>query len=254
MGVHFRGRGVQKTGHRFPHNVQPFGVQALEGFHGMRGADVNRVERHAELVGNHPIGIDLDTFGPLRTGLGPGRELIGAAHFAQAIDQDAADMRVFGMNFGKGRRATVGQLLARRMKERGRDAVRVHAKGFGLRAGIAGKEFIRNPTLGGHGRDLGDLIERVDHAGHFEIAPGMIGAALDGLVKQVQHGVLANQGRGGNCRDSTDQTILGVAQEIFDHGIIAKAVRDAEVDMGVKRPGEQDFALNVDLTLGLTQA
>ena len=82
----------------------------------------------------------------------------------------------------------------------------------------------------------------------------MIGAALDGLVKQVQHGVLANQGSGGNGRDSADQTVLGVAQEIFDHGIIAKAVRDAEMDMGVKRPREQDFTLNVDFTLGLPES
>ena len=158
------------------------------------------------------------------------------------------------MNLGKGRGPAVGQLLARRMKERGRDTIRIHAKGFGLRAGITGKEFIRHPALCSHGRDLGDLIERVDHAGHLEIAPGMIGAALDSLVKQVQHRIFAYQGGGGNCRDSADQAILGVAQEIFDHGLIAKAVRDAEVDMGVKRPREQDFALNVDFALGLTEA
>ena len=220
----------------------------------MRGADMDRVDWDAQLVGNHPIGIDLDTFGPLRTGLGPGRELVGSAHFAQAIDQDATDVRVFGMNLGKGRGPTVGQLLTRRVKERGCDAVRVHAKGFGLRAGITGKEFIRYAALCGHGRDLGDLIERVDHAGHLEIAPGMIGAALDSLVKQVQHRILADQGSGGNRRDSADQTILGVAQEIFDHGLIAKTVRNAEVDVGVKRPREQDFALNVDFAFGLTQA
>ena len=82
----------------------------------------------------------------------------------------------------------------------------------------------------------------------------MIGAALDSLVKQVQHRILADQGRGGNRRDSADQTILGVAQEIFDHGLIAKTVRNAEVDVGVKRPREQDFALNVDFAFGLTEA
>src|SRR5712691_8504258 len=225
----------------------------LQGVHRVSGADMDRVERHAELVSNEAVGVDLQALRPFWARLSPGGELVGPAHLPQAIDQDTAHVGVFGVNLGERGWTTVSELLTRLMEKCRGDAFGIHAEALGLRSGIAGKEFVRHSALPGHGRNCLYLIERVDNTGDLEVAPGVTSAAADSLVKQVEQGILVYERSGGNGGDPTDQAVFGIVQEILGHGLVTEAVGDAEMDVRVECTRENNFALHIDLTLRLTQ-
>ena len=102
--------------------------------------------------------------------------------------------------------------------------------------------------------NVGHLVEGIDHAGDLEIAPRVAGPALQSLIKQLRQRLLTDQGGGGDCRHPADQTVLGVTQKILGHGVIAKAVGNAEVDMRIEGTGENDFFPHVDSPFCLAQA
>src|SRR5262245_52479550 len=147
---------------------------------------MNRIEGNAELVGNKAIGVDLQTLGPLGARLCPGGQLVCSTHLAQTINQNSAHIRIFSVNLSECRWTATGKLFTGLMKEGGRNALRIHTETFGLRSGIAGKEFVRYSTLAGHSRNCLHLLQRVNDAGNLEVAPGVTSAATDSLVEQIE--------------------------------------------------------------------
>ena len=77
---------------------------------------------------------------------------------------------------------------------------------------------------------------------------------LHGLVEEIQHGLLANQGRCRNRSDAADHAVFGIAEEILGHGIIAKTIGNPKMDVRVKCTGEENFSLYVDFSFGLTES
>src|SRR6516225_10247469 len=121
------------------------------------------------------------------------------------------------MDHWKDRPAAGGDRATSLVEEARADAVAAHAKGLGLLPRIAGKEFVGNPTLPRHGRNLFHLIERVDHTGDLEVAPTARLAALDCARKQLRQRLAPDKGGGRDGSDPANQTIAGVILKVSRH-------------------------------------
>ena len=206
-----------------------------------------RIERASELIGYQSVSVYLHTLGPLRAALGPRGQIVAPAQAPQFIHQNPAHERILSVDHRK-YWAPGGVDGAAGFVEEGRaDAVLVHAEALGLRAGVAREELVGNAALGGDGGDLFDLVERIDHAGDFEVAPTARLAAFDRAREEFGQRLAADERRSGYRGDAADQAFAGIELEIRGHRVVAESVAaEAQVYVRVEQSRHHDLTLEID--------
>src|SRR3984893_7419253 len=171
LGVHLGSGGREEVGERFAHDWKALSLERSNGVDALRGADMHRVQRASELIGDESVGVNLYTLRPLRTALGPRREMVAPTQPPEFVDQDPTHERILGVDHRE-HRPPRGVDGAAGLVEEGRAySLFAHAEALGLRAIVAGKELVRDTAVARHRRNLLDLVERVNHAGDLEVTP-----------------------------------------------------------------------------------